>query len=137
MRRIAILVGLTAVFLVVAAGVAVAAVEVAALNDKNCNNNPCYGTDNRDILHERDGSVSDRIYARGDNDTIDANNFRHDSDLGDGGRGADTILLNDGDGADRARGGRGPDVCYVDPGDTSRSCDRRETLTAQEDPPGL
>ncbi len=48
--------------------------------------------------------MSDRIYAKADNDTIDANNFRSDGDLGDGGSGRDTILLNDGDGADRARG---------------------------------
>ena len=131
-RRIFMLVGLTALLLTVAAGMAVAAVEVAALNNKECKNNPCHGTDGRDLLHERDGSVSDRIYAERDNDTIDANNFRNDGDLADGGRGDDTLLLNDGDGADRARGGRGPDVCYVDPGDTSRSCDRRENLSASE-----
>ena len=118
-RRIFMLVGLTALLLTVAAGMAVAAVEVAALNNKECKNNPCHGTDGRDLLHERDGSKSDRIFAEGDNDTIDANNFRN-------------LLLNDGDGRDRARGGRGPDVCYVDPGDTSRSCDRRENLSASE-----
>jgi hypothetical protein len=88
------------------------------------------GTDERDLLHERDGSRSDRIYALEDNDTIDANNFRGDGDLGDGGPGRDTILLNDGDGADRARGGRGRDVCYVDPGDTSRSCIERESTSS-------
>jgi hypothetical protein len=120
MRRIVMLLGLTALLLTVAAGIA-----VAALNTKDCRNNPCYGTDGRDLLHERVGQVSDRIYALRGNDTIDANNFGNDADLGAGGPGADTILLNDGDGADRARGGRGPDVCDVDPGDTSRSCDRR------------
>ena len=136
MRRIATLLGMTVLLLTVAAGIAVAAVEVADLNNKECRNNPCYGTDGRDLLHERDGSVSDRIYAKADNDTIDANNFRSDGDLGDGGSGRDTILLNDGDGADRARGGRGSDVCYVDPGDTSRSCDRRVTTTAAGLPAG-
>jgi hypothetical protein len=126
MRRIATLLGLTVLLVTVAAGIAVAAVEVAAIErEKDCNNNPCYGTDENDLLHEREGSVQDRIYGLQGNDTIDANNFTNDGDLASGGKGRDTLWLNDGDAQDRARGGGGRDVCYVDPGDTSRSCIRR------------
>ena len=125
MRRLTILVGLSALFLMLAIGVAVAAVELADVNKKQCNNNPCYGTDGRDYMNERKGSVSDRMFGQGGNDVIDAVAYNSDGDLASGGKGRDTLWLNDGDNADRARGGAGRDVCYVDPGDTSRSCQRR------------
>ena len=123
MRRILLLVGLTALLLTVAAGIAAANhVEVADVNKKQCNNNPCYGTDGRDYMNERKGSVSDRMFGLAGNDVIDAVAYNNDGDLAKGGKGRDTLWLNDGDGQDRARGGAGRDVCYIDPGDTARSC---------------
>ena len=44
------------------------------------------------------------------------------------------LLLNVGDGADRARRGRGADVCSVDPGDSSRSCPRAAPESQPEGP---
>ena len=119
MRRIVVLLGLMALIVVVAAGIAVAVT-------KQCGDNlPCRGTDNDDNLYERDGSKRDRIFGLGGDDVIDANTFNNDRDVVEGGPQGDRLLTNDGDGRDIARGGKGSDVCYVDPGDASSSCDRR------------
>jgi hypothetical protein len=123
-RRIFMLAGVTMVLLALTVGVAWA-VEVAVdFKVKNCNNVPCKGTDNRDLLHEREGKVKDRIIAKGDRDVCDANNFRSDRDVCNGGPQGDVLLTNDDDGRDTARGGRGNDLCYIDPGDATRSCER-------------
>jgi hypothetical protein len=54
LRRIVMLLGVLMVMLVAAAGIAVA-------GEKTCENIPCTGTDNDDELHERQGSLKDRI----------------------------------------------------------------------------
>jgi hypothetical protein len=118
-RKMAISVGLIMVLLIVAAGVAVAASRV-------CDDIPCRGTENDDVLYEREGNHKrDRIIALDGEDVIQAATFRQDRDVAEGGRKDDKLLTNDGDGRDSARGGRGRDVCYVDPGDASSSCERR------------
>ena len=126
MRRIAILVGLTAVFLVVAAGVAVAVT-------KTCNNIPCTGTNNDDVLHERHGSVKDRILGKDGNDRIDSVDWGSDRDVLEGGRQGDRLVTVDGDARDSARGGAGRDTCFIDQGDASRSCERLDIATTDAD----
>ena len=61
MHRTVMMLGAAMFMLVVAAGVAVAV-------EKTCETVPCVGTDNDDELHERDGSVKDRILGKGGND---------------------------------------------------------------------
>jgi hypothetical protein len=118
-RKMAMLLGLTMVLLIVAAGVAVAASRV-------CDDIPCRGSENSDVLYEREGNHDrDRILGLDGEDVIQAATFRNDRDVVEGGRKDDRLLTNDGDGRDTARGDRGRDVCYVDPGDASSSCERR------------
>jgi hypothetical protein len=120
MRRLVMLVGVVMLFVFVAAGVAVAV-------EKNCNSIPCNGTDNEDILHERDGTVRDAIYGFKAHDILDANNFFTDRDRLFGGDNADKLLANDHDGRDVLRGGAGRDRCYGDPGDRFVNCEVRST----------
>ena len=107
MRRMVL--ALTALLLVMAAGVAVAVT-------KTCGAKPCYGTNNRDLLYEKTGNgVDDEIFGRRGGDTIDANNWDADTDILHGGRGNDVLYVNDGDTNDTANGGRGSnDRCVVD-----------------------
>ncbi len=119
MRKMAMSLGLIMVLLIVAAGVAVAASRV-------CDDIPCRGTENDDVLYEREGNRKrDRILALDGADVIQAATYTKDRDVAEGGRKDDRLLTNDGDGRDSARGGRGRDVCFVDPGDASSSCERR------------
>ena len=121
MRRIAVAMGLAMVFAVLAAGVAVAA---DRFNEINCENRdlPCNGTNDRDLMHERQGTVKDVINGKNGKDVLDANNFNFDRDRLYGGDSADKILANDGDGRDVAKGGQGRDICYVDRGDRTVNC---------------
>jgi hypothetical protein len=115
----AMLLGLTMVLLIAAAGVAVAVSKV-------CDDIPCRGSENDDELYEREGNRKrDRILGLDGEDVIQAATYRKDRDVAEGGRKDDRLLTNDGDRRDTARGGRGKDVCYVDPGDASSSCERR------------
>jgi len=112
--------GLAMLLVTVAAGVALAV-------EKDCNSIPCEGTDNDDILHERDGTVKDAIYGFKGHDVIDANNFSRDRDRLFGGANADKLLANDRDGRDVLRGGMGHDRCYGDPGDRFVNCEVQST----------
>ena len=116
MRRTAMLLGLMMLLMLVVAGAALAVT-------KTCSSVPCMGTDNKDVLHERAGSVRDRIYGLGGRDLLDANNYSHDRDVLRGGKERDKLLANDGDGRDVLRGGRGHDRCYADPGDVTLQCE--------------
>ena len=119
------LVGLSMVLLVVAAGIAVAVTKV-------CNDRPCYGTDNNDSLYEQVGDrEDDRIVGLDGEDVIDAGTYDRDRDVLEGGRKDDRLLTDDGDGNDTARGGRGSDRCVADPGDDVSSC-RRISPTSVE-----
>ncbi len=117
MRRMAMLLGATMLLVVVAAGVALAVT-------KTCQDNPCDGTDNDDVLYERVGNgLGDTISGFRGADAIDANTFSKDRDRVFGGPGSDRLLVNDGDGRDVVRGGDGRDVCFVDPGDRVTGCE--------------
>ena len=119
MRRIVVLLGLMALIVVVAAGIAVAVT-------KQCNDIPCRGTENDDQLFERQGNqVRDRIFGLDGEDVIDASTYSRDRDVVEGGPKGDRLSSNDGDGRDTVRGGRGSDICFVDPGDASSRCQRR------------
>ncbi len=123
MRRLAMMLGVVMVLVVVAAGVAVAVT-------KTCNNIPCEGTNNEDVLHEREGTVKDALYGFKDHDVLDANNFFHERDRLYGGAGPDKLLANDRDGRDVLRGGKGRDRCYGDPGDRFVNCEVESTRVA-------
>jgi hypothetical protein len=120
------LLGVAMVMLVAAAGVAV------ALN-KICGDNlPCRGSENDDVLHERKGSVKDRIQGRDGNDRIEAVTFNNDRDRLEGGEKGDRLVTSDGDGRDSARGGRGRDTCLIDQGDARSSCENFRVSTTAE-----
>ncbi len=119
------LVGLSVLLLVVAAGIAVAVTKV-------CNDRPCEGTPNDDELYEQVGRrVDDRILGFDGEDVIDAGTYGRDRDVLEGGKRDDRLLTDDGDGKDTARGGRGSDRCVADPGDSVSSC-RRISPTSVE-----
>jgi RTX calcium-binding nonapeptide repeat (4 copies) len=123
MRRLAMMLGLVMLLVVVATGVALAVT-------KTCNDIPCEGTNNEDILHERKGTVKDAIYGFKAHDILDANNFSHERDRLYGGDNGDKLLANDGDGRDVLRGGKGRDRCFGDPGDRFVNCAVESTRVA-------
>ena len=116
MRRMVMMLGVAMLLAVVTAGAAVAVT-------KTCSSVPCEGTNNEDVLHEREGSVQDRILAFADRDLLDANNYFKDRDVLEGGGGPDKLLANDRDGRDVLRGGSGRDRCFGDPGDEFFNCE--------------
>jgi hypothetical protein len=123
-RRMFMLVGLTMLMVMVAAGLALAVT-------KTCKNVPCRGTANDDVLYERIGNGDrDRIYGLRGNDDMSAALYSNDKDRLFGGGHGDRIVVNDGDGRDLAAGGRGRDTCFIDPGDQTRSCERINDSTA-------
>ena len=131
MRRVMIMFGMAVLLACMTAGVAVAA---DRFNEKNCKDVPCKGTDNDDLLHERQGTVRDAMYGLGGQDVLDANNFFDDRDRLFGGARGDKLLANDRDGADVVRGGDGRDLCFVDPGDRTVNCEEvRETTVTGRD----
>jgi hypothetical protein len=121
MRRLVMTLGMVMLLAAMASGVALAVT-------KTCNDIPCEGTDNKDVLHERSGR--DNIIAKDDHDILDMNNYFNDRDIGRGGDGPDKLLANDRDGRDTLRGGRGRDRCYGDPGDRFVNCEVRSTRAA-------
>jgi Ca2+-binding RTX toxin-like protein len=122
MRKLVIMLGLAMLLVMVAAGAAMAVT-------KTCGDNlPCEGTNNDDVLHERDGTVKDVIYGFDGNDVLDANNFFKERDRLYGGAQGDKLLANDNDGRDVLRGGAGRDRCYGDPGDRFVNCEVERRL---------
>ena len=92
--------------------------------NKQCTNNPCWGTNYRDTLYERGGNgVPDTIKGRRYGVLINANAFTADRDVLDGQRGNDRLKAQDGDSRDELYGGPGYDVCYIDEGDYTRGCE--------------
>ena len=110
MRRLMMTLGLVALTVLTAAGIAMAVVKTA-------DTVPFYGTNNDDMLYERIGTKHDRIYGQEGEDVIDANTFNFDRDVLYGGDQGDKLLVNDGDGRDVVRGGKGRDVAHLDKGD--------------------
>jgi hypothetical protein len=124
MRRLMLVLGMVMLISVMAAGVALAV-------NKQCGNNlPCVGTDNEDILHERNGTKSDNMKGLKAHDILDANNYFSDRDVLKGGDQGDKLLANDRDGRDVLRGGAGRDRCFGDPGDRFVNCEVRNTTAA-------
>jgi hypothetical protein len=121
-HRIVMMLGVAMFMLVVAAGVAVAV-------EKTCENVPCVGTENDDELHERDGSVKDRLLGKGGKDRIEAVSYTNDRDVLKGQDQGDRLVTVDGDRRDAARGGSGRDTCFIDQGDARRSCERVDIAT--------
>src|SRR5215210_930861 len=124
MRRLVMVLGMVMLIAVMASGVALAVT-------KQCGDNlPCKGTDNEDVLHERNGTVKDVIYGYKAHDVLDANNYFNDRDKLHGGDQGDKLLANDRDGRDVLKGGAGRDRCYGDPGDRFVNCEVRSTRAA-------
>jgi hypothetical protein len=123
MHKLVVLVGLAMLLVVVSAGVGLAVT-------KTCRSIPCNGTDNRDVLHERNGRLKDAIFAFRGRDVLDANNFFNEKDRLFGGDQGDKLLANDHDSRDVLKGGRGRDRCFGDKGDRFRSCEVRSTSAA-------
>jgi Ca2+-binding RTX toxin-like protein len=123
MPKLVVLVGLAMLLVVVSAGVGLAVT-------RTCKGIPCDGTNNRDILHERDGRLRDAIFGFRGRDLLDANNFFNEKDRLFGGDQGDKLLANDLDSRDVLKGGRGRDRCYGDKGDRFRSCNVRNTSAA-------
>ena len=111
MRKLTLMVVLVVMALPVFAGVALAADQLIY-----CRSIPCYGSGNDDKIFERKGNgVTDKIIMRGGHDLVLANGYTNDTDVVKGGRGHDTIKVNDGDTFDTASGGKGRiDTCIVD-----------------------
>jgi hypothetical protein len=123
MPKLVVLVGLAMLLVVVSAGVGLAVT-------KTCKGIPCNGTDNRDILHERNGRLKDAIFGYRGRDLLDANNFFRERDRLYGGAQGDKLLANDHDSRDVLSGGRGRDRCYGDKGDRFLSCNVKNTSAA-------
>lgn len=125
MRKIAILVGLSALLLATVVGVALA-------EQVFCDEIPCRGSNNDDRLEERRGDRErDRIFGLDGEDLIDAGEYDRDRDVAEGGQRDDRLFTDDGDGRDAARGGRGSDRCVADPGDAVSSCRRIDPSSAE------
>jgi hypothetical protein len=113
MRKTVMMMALVALFTLVAASVA-----YAAVREGNAGNN---------YINETCGN--DTLIGRGGNDVLDANNCRPDVgpdvDRLRGNSGNDWLLANDGDTSDRLRGGAGFDTCVVDRrAEVVRGCER-------------
>jgi len=88
-----------------------------------CDSNPCFGTNNDDMIGEQDErGASDDIRARDGADQINARRAGDDRDVLRGQDGRDDLVADDGDGRDTLDGGPGRDSCRGDRGDTFRSC---------------
>lgn len=115
MRRAVVFMVVGALLLALTAGVATARTFI-------CDSDPCFGTKKQDMIGERNGSVSDDIRARGEDDIVNARRFGNDADEVFGGQGDDRITTDDGDGQDFIDGGPGKDICIKDAGDRRRDC---------------
>jgi hypothetical protein len=105
----------TATVVALAAVLAAVFASAALARDFQCKDRPCEGTQNGDVIIERNGDGrGDKIYGRAGNDTIRADIYTDDLDTLVGGRGDDTLYADDGDPADSLYGGKGTDTCYTD-----------------------
>jgi Ca2+-binding RTX toxin-like protein len=120
MRRLAMMLGMVMLLALMASGVALAV-------NKTCQDIPCKGTDNDDVLHERVDAKADNIYGYDGQDILDANNRFKDRDRLHGGDKGDKLLANDRDGRDVLKGGAGRDRCFGDPGDRFVNCEQEST----------
>ena len=113
MARIARITAVSVVFVLLAAGLAMA-------DTFTCNKDTCYGTNHRDKITGTDNSQD--IFGLRRDDLL-RDRAGHDRDLLSGNAGDDRLNDNDGDSRDVIRGGPGYDVCIGDRGDTFRGCE--------------
>ncbi len=111
MKRVALLT------MVVGAVLVAMVAGVAAADNFVCKSKPCYGTNGKDQIGERNGSVADRIFARDGDDDINARRAGKDTDVVFGQGGDDFANTNDGDSRDKFCGGPGSDSAVIDAGD--------------------
>ncbi|MCA1718379.1 MAG: hypothetical protein LC781_16660 [Actinobacteria bacterium] len=120
MKRVAAVLAVATLLVTLVAGVAVAATF-------QCTTLPCFGTNQADVITERQGNgVDDEIRALDGADIIDARNFTNDEDRLYGGAGNDRILADDGDNQDFINCGSGKkDVAVADKGDnvSKKTCE--------------
>lgn len=133
-RRISVFMVVGALLLVLVAGVAVA-------RTFQCTDIPCNGTNNDDIITERQGnSVRDEISALDGRDVIRAHVFRNDQDILNGDQRGDRLRSDDNDDRDTVDCGSGNDTAIVDEGDAvnfSNCEDVRGQSDGESPPPQL
>lgn len=118
MRRITLVVLIGSLLVALVAGVAVAKTFRCGDNESTTEN-PCYGTNERDRITERDGSQSDLIFGKDGRDTIRAQVRGNDNDRLNGDQKNDRIFADDNDPRDTVDCGSGNnDLAVVDPGDS-------------------
>jgi Ca2+-binding RTX toxin-like protein len=109
-RRISVFMVAGALLLVLVAGVAVA-------RTFQCTDIPCNGTNDDDIITERQGSLRDEISGRDGRDVIRAQEFGNDNDILNGDQRGDRLRSDDNDDRDAVDCGSGNDTAIVDEGD--------------------
>ncbi len=122
MKRVILVLAVSAALVALVAGVAVAVNNEG--NTFQCDDPNCEGTTNRDdTISERKGTIQDNIDAMDGDDTVNAALFGSDADTVRGGPGDDVIRTDDGDTRDSVNGGGGFDVCIIDKGDDRENCE--------------
>jgi Ca2+-binding RTX toxin-like protein len=114
-KRIVLLLTAGALFLTMMPTVAFAAeVKCGGSGDRSSDPVICTGTNNNDVIRERNGTNQDEIRALGGSDTIRADLSGSDRDYINAGTGGDTIYTNDGDTRDEIHCGDGNDTATID-----------------------
>jgi hypothetical protein len=109
-RKIAMLVGVAALIIVLAAPMAFGVMR------HQCSGRPCTGTNSANYLDERHGNgTPDLIRGNRGRDHLDAGYWTRDRDRLYGNRGRDSLNVLDGDTRVTVSGGPGRDTCVVDP----------------------
>ncbi len=115
MRRIVLLFTVGALLLSLTPAVAFAAeVKCGGSGDRSSDPVICTGTNNNDVIRERNGTNQDEIRALGGSDTIRADLSGSDRDYINAGTGGDTIFTNDRDTRDEIHCGDGNDTATID-----------------------
>ncbi len=115
MRRTVLVMVVGALLLSLTPAVALAAdITCGTKSDRSPDPVICQGTDNNDMIREREGTKQDDIRARGGNDTIKANRSGNDADTINAGSGDDKVFTNDGDTRDDINCGSGTDEATID-----------------------
>jgi Ca2+-binding RTX toxin-like protein len=114
-KRIVLLLTAGALFLTMMPTVAFAAeVKCGGSGDRSSDPVICTGTNNNDVILERNGTNQDEIRALGGSDTIRADLSGGDRDYINAGTGGDTIFTNDRDTRDEIHCGDGNDTATID-----------------------
>lgn len=128
MKRVTLFAIVVAMLVSMVAGVAYAAsITCGGAGDRDDSAIGCRGTDDSDVIMERQGdNLDDEIFAEDGNDVVDAAEFDNDEDRLSGGRGNDRLRTDDGDNEDFITCGKGNrDVAIADRGDnvSKKTCE--------------